>query len=163
MLAAMIEDGPDTFAQHWRRFAAEGILFARPEGSPLLEVDLGGTVVQLLERTNPYAGTPGRARLLVQPSTDGLEPPEGDGPSIEVPWRGAIRAQGEVLHREGRMVVVDAGVPLLVDVWALSDADAPAVGDRVRFLAGPPIHGFVLPRENGPAAERRGRNVDEAP
>lgn len=161
MLAAMIEEGPESFTLRWKRFAAEGVLFARPEGSPLLEVELGSAVVQLLERTNPYLGVPGPARLLVQPCTDALEPCPEERRRLEVPSRGSLRAQGHVLESEGRLVVVDAGVPLLVEVRDLAVGDAPAVGAWVRFEAGPPIHGFVLPREPRPAAGVR--DVDEAP
>lgn len=167
---AMIEDGPDTFMQRWRRFAAEGVVFARPEGSPLLEVELDGVVVQLLERTNPYLGTPGRKRVLVQPTTEAVETPgdeEGaDGsrvePFLEVPSRGALRAQGRVLEREGRLLVVDAGAPLLVDVVGMGPEEGPREGDLVRFTARPPVHGFVVPTEaTGPGASTR--DVDEAP
>lgn len=161
----MIEEGPESFMQRWSRHAAEGVLFARPEGSPLLEVLLGGVIVQLLERTNPYLGTPGRARLLVQPTTDSVEnPPEGDDARwIDVPRRGAMRAQGRVIEREGRLLVVDAGVPLLVDVPGLNGEEGPAPGEGVRFTARPPIHGFVLPRAPGAAAGAQGRDIDEAP
>lgn len=160
----MIEDGPDSFTQQWRRFAAEATLFGRPEGSPLLEIEVAGVVLQLLERTNPYLGMPGRARVLVQPSTDDLEVcGDGDeGTMLEVPWRGALRAQGPVLHREGRLLVVDAGTPLVVDVRGLADGDGPRPGAHVRFMAMPPIHGFVLPRERRTGGPRE-RDVDEAP
>lgn len=162
MLASMIEDGPDAFVQRWRRYAADAVLFARPEGSPLLEAEVDGAVLQVLERTNPYLAVPGPARLLVNPTASVLQRTDATGPELSVPSRGALEGAGVVLAREGRMVVVDAGAPLVLACDpAPDDADA-VVGAWVRFEASPPIHGFVLPPERR-AGPSDGRSVDEAP
>jgi hypothetical protein len=159
MLAAMIEDGPDAFTKRWGAYAGQATLFARPEGSPLLEAGLGPTVVQLLERTNPYLAAPGPARLLVNPTATRLERLTAPRTELSVPTRGALAGAGEVLERDGRIAVVDAGWPLVV---ALPDGDAEAeVGAFVAFEAEAPIHGFVLPPERR-AAQAGGREVDEA-
>ncbi len=160
MLAAMIEDGPEAFVQRWRTYAADAVLFARPEGSPLLEAELGGAVLQLLERTNPYLAVPGTARLLVNATVVRVEPCDEPERELSVPSRGALAGRGVVLEREGRLLAVDAGAPL---VLACDDTPGDGVGPGtvVRFEAAAPLHGFVLPpeRRSGP---RDGRAVDEA-
>jgi hypothetical protein len=159
MLAPMIEDGPDAFMKRWSGFAGSATLFARPEGSPLLEAGIGATVVQLLERTNPYLAVPGPARLLVNPTATRLERLDAPRTELSVPSRGALAGAGEVLERDGRIAVIDAGWPLVV---ALPDDDAGAEeGAFVAFEAEAPIHGFVLPPERR-SAPISGREVDEA-
>ena len=162
MLATMIEEGPEAFVQRWRRYAADATVFARPEGSPLLEVLVAGAVLQLLERTNPYLGVPGSARVLVQASADALEACVDEARRLEVPSRGTLRAQGPVLAREGRVVAIDAGAPLLVALDGGAGEDV-AVGDWVRCEAEAPIHGFVLPPEAPPPVGSDGRGIDDAP
>jgi hypothetical protein len=159
MLATMIEDGPDAFTKRWNAYAGQATLFARPEGSPLLEAGLGATVVQLLERTNPYLAAPGPARLLVNPTAARLERLSEPRTELSVPARGALAAAGEVVERDGRIAVVDAGLPLVVALPA--GDDEAEVGAFVAFEAEAPIHGFVLPpeRRTGPIS---GREVDEA-
>lgn len=158
----MIEDGPDAFLQRWRRYAADAVLFARPEGSPLLEAEVDGAVLQVLERTNPYLAVPGPARLLVNPTVTALQRAETSEPALSVPSRGGLEGAGVVLAREGRVVVVDAGAPLVLACDPAPDEADAVVGAWVRFEARPPIHGFVLPpeRRSGPAD---GRSVDDAP
>lgn len=164
MLHVVIEEGPETFTQRWRRYAADAVLFARPEGSPLLEAEVAGTVVQLLERTNPYLGVPGAARLVVQANAETMEACAADAvPSLEVPARGTLRGRGPVLEREGRLVVLDVGAPILV---ALPEGEAaldPRPGDRLQFEARAPIHGFVLPPASRSPAAGNGRGIDDAP
>jgi hypothetical protein len=161
MLGVMFEDGPDAFLQRWRAYASDAVLFARPEGSPLLEAEVGGAVVQLLERTNPYIATPGSARLVVNATVPELTACEADEPELSVPHRGALAGCGRVLEREGRLVAVDAATPVLLACEVAPDGDV-APGAWVRFEAAPPVHGFVLPperrRESGD-----GRSIDEAP
>lgn len=152
----MIEDSPETFVQRWRPFAAEARLFARTEGSPLLEAEVGGAVLQLFERTNPYVGEPGSARVVVHPVVERIEradeagAPGAGGKRMEVPARGALTAVGPVLMRDDALLVVDAGAPLVVAaVTAPPDDIGP--GAWVRFTAEPPIHAFVLPKPRSTA------------
>lgn len=160
MLPAMIEDGPEAFVKRWGAFAGDAVLFARPEGSPLLEAGVAGTVVQLLERTNPYLAVPGPSRLLVNPTATRLEATEETAPSLAVPSRGALEGAGRVLEREGRVAVVDAGWPVVLGL-PTEGADVAVEGAWIRFEAEAPIHGFVLPPERR-AAPVTGREVDEA-
>jgi hypothetical protein len=161
MLTAMFEDGPDAFLQRWREYASDAVLFARPEGSPLLEAEVGGAVVQLLERTNPYLATPGPARLVVNATVSELRACDAEAPELSVPRRGALAGCGRVLEREDRLVAVDAGTPLLLACEVAPDDDV-APGAWVHFEAAPPVHGFVLPPERRREAGD-GRSIDEAP
>ena len=160
MLPAMIEDGPEAFVKRWGTYAGDAVLFARPEGSPLLEAGVAGTVVQLLERTNPYLAAPGAARLLVNPTAVRIEATDEAPPRLTVPSRGALEGAGRVVEREGRVAVIDAGWPVVLALPS-DGADDAVEGAWVRFEADPPIHGFVLPPERR-SAPATGREVDEA-
>jgi hypothetical protein len=95
----------------------------------------------------------------VNPAATRLERLDAPRTELSVPSRGALAGAGEVLEREGRIAVIDAGWPLVV---ALPDEDgAPEVGAFVAFEADAPIHGFVLPPERR-RAPVSGREVDEA-
>lgn len=147
----MIEDSPDAFIQRWRGHAAEVQIFARTEGSPLLECMAGGAIVQLLDRTGPYVAGPGRRRVILNAMVERLEPAADAGPALEVDGLGALRGRGRVVERDGALAVVDCGVPVVVAL--LGDGnEAPATGDQVAFEVLPPVHGFVVP---DPASRRR--------
>lgn len=147
----MIEDSPDAFIQRWRAHAAEVQLFARTEGSPLLECMAGGAIVQLLERTGPYQAGPGRRRVILNAMVERLEPSSEGASGLEVDGLGDLRGRGRVVDRDGALAVVDCGVPVVVAV--LGDAgELPATGERVAFEVLPPVHGFVVP---DPSSRRR--------
>lgn len=137
----------------WRTYAADAYVFPHLEGTPLLEVRAGGAILQVLERTGPYGSAPGRARVILNPTVRRLEPGGEAEPGLATAGIGALAACGPVLLREGNMVVVDAGVPLVVGVEEPLPDDL-AIGDRVRFESRPPIHGFVVPSpRRGPAGQ----------
>lgn len=157
----MIEDGPDAFMKRWREYASDAVLFARAEGSPLLEAEIGGTVMQLFERTNPYLGSPGAARVLVNPTATLIEPTSDEATELVVPTRGTVAGRGRVVEVEGRIVVVDAGTPIVLACEQASLSDVATIGAWVRFEAPLPIHGFVVAGRSrtGPADRTP---VDEA-
>lgn len=157
----MIEDGPDAFVKRWREYASDAVLFARAEGSPLLEAQVAGTVVQLFERTNPYLGAPGAARVLVNPTATLIERVDEEARELVVPTRGTVAGRGRVVDAEGRIVVVDAGAPIVLACDPASPADVATVGAWVRFEAALPIHGFVVSGPPRPAQVER-PPVDEA-
>ena len=160
MLPAVIEESPDAFVDRFRSYATRATLFARPEGSPLLEADVAGTIVQLLERTNPYDAPPGAATLILNPTAHDLHDAGPDAvAALQVPERGALRGAGAVLAQAPGALVVDAGVPV---VLAVEEADAWPVGRHVAFDAAPPIHAFVLPPDRRPDRPDEGGSVDEA-
>lgn len=157
----MFEESPEAFMARWRPFATDVQLFPHTEGSPLLECGVAGAVVQVLERTGPYRSTPGPARMILNATAETLEAVPDDVPAeqrtrlLETVGISRVRVQGRVLSREGNMVVVDAGAPLVVGVHGALPTGV-AAGDTVRFEALPPLHGFVLPRAPAAAAPAGG-------
>jgi hypothetical protein len=141
----MIEDSPESFVARWRQHAASVELFPHTEGSPLLEMRAGSTLMQLFERTGPYLARPGRAQVIVHPVTESVERVDDTTalPGIEVTGVSAFEIHARVVAVEGRMVVMDAGIPLVVAVLAQQGAPL-APGELVRFTNRPPAHAFVL-------------------
>lgn len=157
----MIEESPETFISRWKRYAADVEMFAHTEGSPLLECRAGSTVLQLFERTGPYLSRPGAAKVIINPGAERLERVTEPGVVSGIESRGLsnIVAVGQVLARDGRVVVIDAGIPLVTSVASL-DASPLAEGTLVRLVSEGPIHGFVVSHQNG--AARRSEAVDES-
>lgn len=144
----MIEDSPESFIARWKGYAADVELFPHTEGSPLLEVRAGSVLLQLFERTGPYLGRPGPAKLIIHPVVDGaLTPAPADAtPGMEVTGVSRFHAVGKVVAVDGRVTVVDAGVPLVVATLGEQHASLTVqVGQLVSFSNRPPAHGFVLP------------------
>jgi hypothetical protein len=156
MRPAMIEESPESFIQRWRRYAATVELFARTEGSPLIECRFGPAIVQLLERTGPYKAHTGPAQVIVNAMVERLEPAAGHARSVETLGLSRIRASGEVVAVEPDAVVVECGAPLVVSLLDTA-APAPVPGSFVSFEAVPPLHGFLVTEQRG-----RGR-VEESP
>ncbi len=144
----------------WRAHAVDVEFFAKTEGSPLIECRVGDVVLQLFERTGPYLAHPGSGRLIVNPiaTSLGVES-EPVAPTLEVDAVSRIKAAGRVLEVDGRVAVIDAGMPLVV--YSL-DPLPPEVtaGASVNFESLPPLHGFVMPATSS-ARRRDGRSTDE--
>lgn len=146
----------ETFIVRWRPFTTDVRLFGRVEGSPLLEVSVGGVILQVLERTGPYRAVPGEARMILNPTAQRLEVVASATKLIEPTGISKARVTGVVILREENMVVVDAGVPLVVGVHEPLD-DHVAAGDVVAFDGLPPIHGFLVAgdgKASAPAASQ---------
>ena len=160
----MIEDSPEAFIARWREHAATVELFPHTEGSPLLEARAGQTLVQLFERTGPYLGRPGRAQVIIHPVTESVErvsEEEDVQLGIEVTGVSRFEVLARVIAVEGRVAVMDAGVPLVVGV--LQHEGAPLVpGELVRFSNRPPAHGFVLVDERRGATRGREEHHDDS-
>jgi len=158
----MIEESPESFIARWREHAADVELFPRTEGSPLLEARAGGALVQLFERTGPYLGRPGPAKVIIHAVTDAVERLEGEAePGIEVTGLSRFQACGRVVAAEGRVAVVDAGVPVVVGVLG-HVGSPPRLGDTVRFTSRPPAHGFVVVADTPSVLRRREEHHDDA-
>lgn len=145
----MIEESLENFMSRWRRHAASVELFPHTEGCPLLECRAGEAVIQLFERTGPYLAHPGPAKAIVHPIAEELTLQEvgASSSSLEVLGLSRISASGEVLEREGSMLVIEAaGVPLVVAALRMPDGDV-SVGSYVSFTSQAPIHGFVVSSE----------------
>lgn len=159
----MIETGVDAFVVRWRKRAAEAVLFGRPEGSPLLEIDCGGAIVQLLERTHPYASVPGRTKVIVNPTAATLEPAAADAiPSLDVPSMGALAGTGAVVEIDDHVLVLDVGVPIVLACEDAAHTQRWSVGDLVRFESKPPVHGFVVQEHRTAEVPGKG-HVDDRP
>ena len=134
-------------------YAASGLLYPQPEGSPLLEFAAGGRVLYLFDRCGPYAATPGAARVLVNGLLDleatevlGPEGEEAAGPppreTLNLVGTSAAEGCGQIEQVLGRSWVVRARVPLVLSAYAALPPAQP--GDWVRFRTLPPLHGFVM-------------------
>jgi len=138
------------FIDRWRRHAVDGVAFARAEGSPLLEVAVGGAIVQLFERTGPYEAPTGPVRLIVHAVASSWTTGSDEAPALSSTSPARLRLAGPVVEVDGPMVVVDAGVPVVLGLDPLEpDAPRPVVGDRLACEALPPAQAFVL-RRSGP-------------
>lgn len=143
-MGGTLEESVEGFIIQWKPYAASVELFARPEGSPLLECLAGDRVLHVFERTNPYISGTGQARLIINPVAERIEKSDQTEKLVSVTGLSELRATGIVLQRWGKMVVVDAGIPLVVGVHEGLPDDV-AAGDWLSFQSLAPIHGFVIP------------------
>ncbi len=156
----MFEESVEGFIARWRAHATDGVAFARAEGSPLLEVEVGNAVLQLFERTGPYEAPTGRLRLVLHAvaTSWSVADPEGVAePSLAAAGLSKLRVAGRVVESEAPLVVVDAGVPVVLGLdpnGAPSGSTFPAVGSWLACDTQAPAHGFVLRRisARGPTA-----------
>ena len=144
----MIEESVEGFVARWRTHPVRATAFARAEGSPLLELGIGDAVVQTLERTGPYLAPTGSVRVVLHAMTQAFDPAAEGERRLESPGLGRVELAGVVVERDGPLVVVDAGYPVVV---GLDDptgaAEPPSVGAWVRCVSLAPVHAFVLPPE----------------
>jgi hypothetical protein len=157
----MIEDSPEGFIHRWRSFAAEVRLFARTEGSPLLECMADGVILQLLDRSGPYASGPGLRHVILNPMVERLTAAEEETPALEVTGLGQLRGTGRVIGGEGEFTVVDCGVPLVVAVMDEA-AERFEEGRYVSFEGLPPVHGFVVPESSRSQRREAAESTDDA-
>lgn len=143
----MFEESVESFIIQWRPYAADAALFAHTEGSPLLECYAAGAIFGVLERTGPYSAQSGPAKLILHVMTEQVEPLAEPERRLEVIGPSRLKASGVVVLRQGRMIVVDAGVPLVVGSFTTLP-DTLAAGDWVEVRGLPPVHGFVIPKSS---------------
>ena len=158
----MFEDSVEGFIARWRAHATDGFAFARAEGSPLLEVEVGDAVLQLFERTGPYDAPTGPVRVLVHAVASSWSvTPDGTAdavPSLASAGLARLRLAGRVIEAAEPIVVVDAGVHVVLGLEADGDVGAaapfPTVGSWLACDTLSPAHGFVLrsARPRGPDA-----------
>ena len=149
MFETAFEDSIEGFILQWKPYAATVRLFSRTEGNPLLECGAAGKIFHVLERTGPYQVGSGSARIIVSAAAEKVEKASETRKRLEVTGLSKIHAQGPVLLRQQRTVVVDAGIPLVVGVFAGLPDDV-AAGDWLEFTSLPPLHGFVVSQEPRP-------------
>ena len=143
----MFEESVEGFVAQWKPYAARALLFAHTEGSPLLECRVGGVLLSVFDRTGPYDAPPGEAQLIIHPVAERVRQTKERRKEIEVLSASRIRARGLVLVRQGRMVVLDAGAPLVVGVFGGLGDDV-ALGGWLELESLAPVHGFVVPAKS---------------
>jgi hypothetical protein len=149
----VIEDSVEGFVARWRTHAVRATAFARAEGSPLLELGIGDAVVQTLERTGPYLAPTGAVRVVLHAMTHGFDPATEGERSLESAGLGRLELAGTVVERDGPLVVVDAGHPVVVGLDdPAGESVPPGVGAWVRCVSLAPVHAFVMPPERSSAA-----------
>ena len=141
----MFEESVESFITQWRPYAADVTLFSHTEGSPLLECRAAGVIFSVLERTGPYSAEVGPGKLILHLTTEHVEPSEEPTRKITVLGPSQLNVWGLVVLRQGRMIVVDAGAPLVVGSFSPLP-DTLAAGDWVTMTGLAPVHGFLLPK-----------------
>ena len=141
----MFEESVESFLSQWRPYAADVTLFARTEGSPLLECYAAGAIFGVLERTGPYAAPVGPAKLILHLNTEEVISSNVQEKKLEVLGPSRVQATGLIVLRQQQMVIIDAGAQLVVGSFAPLP-DTLAAGDWVTVTALPPVHGFVVPK-----------------
>ena len=142
-----LENSEAEFMARYGEYAASGLLYPQPEGSPLLEFAAGGRVLYLFDRCGPYAAPPGPARVVVNglldlPATEVLGQDAPQGETLTLVGISAAEGCGQIEQVLGRSWVVRARLPLVLSAYSVLPAARP--GDWVRFRTLPPLHGFVL-------------------
>ncbi|GHF45949.1 hypothetical protein HNQ07_002331 [Deinococcus metalli] len=145
-----LESSEREFREQYAAFAATGTLYAQVEGSPLLEFSAGGRVLYLFDRCGPYGAPPGPARVVVHGIVEELTQLPEDEERVEtltVQGVSGIEGRGRVLEVGRSTWVVHARVPLVLASFARGPALHP--GEWVAFRTAPPLHGFVLGKDDG--------------
>lgn len=144
-----LESSETEFAATYAAHAAEGLLYPQREGSPLLEFAAGGRVLYLFDRTGPYNGRPGPARVVVHgvldlPATRPLDPAEAGraAETLSVVGVSGLEGVGQVQSASRRVWVVQARLPLVLAAFEALPAVQP--GDWVAFRTLAPLHGFLV-------------------
>lgn len=119
--------------------------------------------MQLFERTGPYLSRPGRAKVIIHPVAEKVERLVDQDAELGIEVTGVSRFEivARVVSVDGRVAVMDAGIPLVVAI--LEQEGLPLQpGELVRFKNRPPAHGFVLVEERRAAARGREEHHDDS-
>ncbi|MEF2279535.1 hypothetical protein V3W47_14635 [Deinococcus sp. YIM 134068] len=146
-----LESSELEFASRYEPYAASGLLYPQREGSPLLEFASGGRVLYLFDRSGPYRGRPGPARVVVH----GVLDSQGEGPrvltadetgrareALTVVGVSGVEGVGQLLAVSRRVWVVRARLPLVLATFG--ELPAAQVGAWATFRTVPPLHGFLV-------------------
>ena len=141
----MIEISPEEFTERHRQYAAEGLIYPQPEGSPLLEFAAGGRVLYLLDRCGPYTARPGLARVIVNGVLSRHERTESRQESLTIVGVSGLEGTGQIVDRPrggAPTLVVRSRLTLVLNSHApLTDLE---IGDWISFATEPVLHGFTV-------------------
>lgn len=142
-----LESSEREFAARYAEYAAHGLIYPQPEGSPLLEFLAGGRVLYLFDRSGPYAAQPGAARVVVhgvlEPGSVQVQPDGEQQETLSVQGVSALEGCGQITQVVGRAWVVQARLPLVLATF--SELPPLTVGQWITFRTLPPLHGFTVP------------------
>ena len=147
----MFEESSEGFIARWRQFAASVSIFSRVEGSPLVECEVAGAIIQTMERTGPYLSVPGPGLAVINPTVQGVEGSPEELRDLEATGVGSLRGAGVVMERDDPFLVVDVGAPIVLGVTEPIPAQF-GVGSWVRFSAAAPVHFFLVSEQRAPVS-----------
>lgn len=147
-LAAMLDDTPQAVLANFKSHGVQAHIFARPEGSALLELSIDGRVLYAFERTNPYDATPGGHEVVINVASDCVTA-TAQGTESEVTWQshehGRFTAHGVVVEVGDGYAVLDVGWPLVVFP---AQGHEFQVGGRFQVDSPWPVHAFIRRSES---------------
>ncbi|WP_424951965.1 hypothetical protein [Deinococcus sp.] len=141
----MIEISPEEFTERHAQYAAEGLIYPQPEGSPLLEFAAGGRVLYLLDRCGPYSARAGAARVIVNGVLSRWERAGEEQESLTVVGVSGLEGVGRLLERPRGSVptlVLQARLTLVLHAYQPLPDFRP--GDWISFATEPLLHGFIV-------------------
>ena len=139
----VFEDSVDGFIETWKSFSTRVRLFPKVEGSPLLECQVGNSILHLLERTGPYAATSGEVEVIIN-ATGVIHAGQPTGSrEFEVKTISHLKGTGKVLAISNDIMVIDIGFPLVFGPKK-GVPNGVTEGSNVSVETFPPVHGFVV-------------------
>lgn len=135
----MLDDTPQAVLSSLKPYRLNAHVFARPEGSTLLEVLIDGRVLYGFERTNPYDASPGMHEMVINVAGESVTARAATAEPHEKVWQshegGRFSAEGPIVHVENDYAVADVGWPLVIfplqnqalkpDAWVSVDSPWP--------------------------------------
>lgn len=148
----MLEESVENFISQWRDYALNVSFYARLEGSPLLELKAKQHIIQVFERTNPYAAPAGAGRAIIHALIEDFTVLDEGKKELTVTGVSKLEATALVLEQRPYYLVVDAGIPLVLalvkPLYSSYAKEAkpvlPLLGQWIRFSNQAPLHGFVI-------------------
>lgn len=147
----MLEESVENFINQWRDYALNVSFYARPEGSPLLELKAKQHVMQVFERTNPYGAPAGTGRAIIHALVEDFTVLDEGKKELTMTGVSRLEATGLVLEQRPCYLVIDVGIPLVVGLanakrqrYDEPEQTPQLLGQWLHFENQAPLHGFVL-------------------
>ncbi len=150
----MLDDTPQAVLANFKANGVQAHVFARPEGSALLELLIDGQVLYAFERTNPYDATPGKHDVVLNVQADYVDVASEDQTHEAPTWQshehGRFTAHGEVVQVGDEYAVLNVGWPLVVFPTQGREFRE---GERWHVDSPWPVHAFVRRSDTGNRAQ----------